>query len=894
VQNKTPDISIIRGDRNETLSEPDLGNHVTGTYRDLYDIPENSRNIEQQDILNFLGPVAEQAPVQNAKLNEREKNDLDSPLSISEFDKAIKQCNKKSAPGTDGISNRFICHFWPYFRVPLLRYAICCQEKGELTTNFKTAKIRLIPKKGDLKKIGNWRPISLLNCFYKLISRVLTNRLKKVIDKITAVGQYGYSKKKQCQEVLIGLLNKIHGAKSDNVRGALISLDIKKAFDSISHSYMNQVLKFFNFGDEFISWINVLCTNREACVILLENKVGKNFKLKRGNAQGDTISPLLFNICYQLLLFKLEYDLQIKDLGITPPISRSPIFSTQVPVSTFARKVFTFADDCNVLCKLEEDSLLRIKVILEEFAVISGLECNLDKTNVLAVGADNGNYTAITNQGFTQKNSLKILGMSVSNNLEQDIADAAGHIRQKLTHKIAIWERFALSLPGRLQIAKTMLYSQLNYLGCFLPFSKEITTNWEKMIFNYVAGNLKIGQQRVFSPVSMGGLGLFRIEDFLDAQKIRWTLYCYNNIDADWKSIIHKTSIQNVFRTDTVLVDSQSPIIGTVKNAFEKFKKKFCNVGNNYKKMSIFGEKLFTVSPRNLDFFGLEDLNMVTDLRIRERLSTIKINDLCDGNEVIGLDQFERFLGGQVPVPLFRKLVKIVRLSITRFHKDIEIQGVQLSTFFNGWKKGSKKFRKILTDENRDYVPHNTIKFAANVETVINVNCSLKLNADWMKSYYANNLRTFIFKLHSNTLPVNVILSHFVRGLSRNCSFCELARNPDPVDETVFHLFFDCPTTEALRYTFYKWLTNNENFNIHRHEFFCCGPTETRCDVWITISYLFKFYIWECRLRKSLPDPEPLKKFVFKELDIMKKVSKFFASKVMGCGLDLNLGRIQG
>jgi hypothetical protein len=252
--------------------------------------------------------------------------------------------------------------------------------------------------------------------------------------------------------------------------------------------------------------------------------------------------------------------------------------------------------------------------------------------------------------------------------------------------------------------------------------------------------------------------------------------------------------------------------------------------------MQILGEKHFTVSPRNIDHFCLEDLDMVTNLRTREKLANIKISDLCIGEEVIGLDQFENFLGGQVPVPLFRKLVKIVKLCITRFHKDIETHGTQLSTFFNGWKRGSKKFRKILTDENQQFVPHNTIKFATNVETVINVNCSLKLNADWIKNYYVNNLRTFIFKLHSNTLPVNVILSHFVRGVTRNCSFCEMARNPDPVDETLFHLFFDCPTTETLRNNFFKWLTNNENFLIHRHEFFCCGPLELRCDVWIAIS----------------------------------------------------------
>jgi hypothetical protein len=135
-------------------------------------------------------------PVLASKLNDAEKSELDRPLNITEFDRAIKQCNKKSAPGTDGINNKFIAHFWTYLRTLLLNYANCCYSTGNLTTLFETAKIRLIPKKGNLKKLENWRPISLLNCFYKLISRVMTNRLKKVIDKVTMIGQYGYSKKK--------------------------------------------------------------------------------------------------------------------------------------------------------------------------------------------------------------------------------------------------------------------------------------------------------------------------------------------------------------------------------------------------------------------------------------------------------------------------------------------------------------------------------------------------------------------------------------------------------------------------------------------------------------------------------------------------------------------------
>jgi hypothetical protein len=85
----------------------------------------------------------------------------------------------KSAPGLDGISNYFIKTFWVYLRNPLLKYASCCRVKGRLTNNFRRAKIRLIPKKGDTSKINNWRPISLLSCLYKLLSRVFATRLSK-------------------------------------------------------------------------------------------------------------------------------------------------------------------------------------------------------------------------------------------------------------------------------------------------------------------------------------------------------------------------------------------------------------------------------------------------------------------------------------------------------------------------------------------------------------------------------------------------------------------------------------------------------------------------------------------------------------------------------------------
>jgi hypothetical protein len=266
---KTPEssesLTSIKDDNNiPYLTEKEREESIYKFYSDLYkkpDVQDNNMTIEE-----FLGDVAFEEDVINSKLTEAEKNSLDRPLTIEELDNSMRKSKLNSAPGIDGISNRFIRDCWDLFRVPLYKYALKCFEKGELTDNFRSAKIRLIPKKGDCSKIKNWRPISLLNCFYKIISRAIAERLKKVINKITQMGQKGYNSAKYCQEVLITLVDEIETAKINRKKGALLSLDIKKAFETISHQYINKAYRFFNFGDYFIKWLNLIGTNRKACV----------------------------------------------------------------------------------------------------------------------------------------------------------------------------------------------------------------------------------------------------------------------------------------------------------------------------------------------------------------------------------------------------------------------------------------------------------------------------------------------------------------------------------------------------------------------------------------------------------------------------------------------------
>jgi hypothetical protein len=141
---------------------PELRNqYVRNFYADLYKIPAGQEPAPENCIEDFLGPEI---------CNSSIVRELEGEISIEELDISAMQGNRSEA-GMDGLSNCFIKKFWALLRVPLHRYLRECLLKDSLTPTFKTAKIKIIPKKGDSKKIGNWRPVSLLSCLYKVLSR---------------------------------------------------------------------------------------------------------------------------------------------------------------------------------------------------------------------------------------------------------------------------------------------------------------------------------------------------------------------------------------------------------------------------------------------------------------------------------------------------------------------------------------------------------------------------------------------------------------------------------------------------------------------------------------------------------------------------------------------------
>jgi hypothetical protein len=240
---------------------------------------------------------------------------LDTPLSTEELDLSISKANMNSAPGIDGLNNKFFKKYCVFFRTSLFRYCNCCFDKNELTANFLSDSIKLIPKKGDVTDLKNWRPISLLSNMYKIISRAINNRLNKVVNRICSRAQKGFNDSRYTQECLINVIETINHCNRNGISGAVVAVDMAKAFDTLSQGYLEQVFSFFNMGPYIRKWLSLLGTKRTACIILDDNSYSRNFQLGRGSAQGDNISPDTFNFGDQILIFKIELDPNYWDLA---------------------------------------------------------------------------------------------------------------------------------------------------------------------------------------------------------------------------------------------------------------------------------------------------------------------------------------------------------------------------------------------------------------------------------------------------------------------------------------------------------------------------------------------------------------------------------------------------
>ena len=223
--------------------------------------------------------------------------------------------NNKS-PGPDGIPIEFYKQFWSSISEILFDSFRKSFKTGQLSPSQKKGVITLIPKKDkDLTELKSWRPLSLLDTDYKILAKILANRLKPALSDIINPDQIGYMKNRFCGENTRLIADVIDYCNLTTKACIALFADFEKAFDTLNWSLLNKALQHFGFGKNLCNWIEILYTDIESCVTN-NGYQSAFFKLFVGIRQGCPLNALLFLIPAELIAIIIHNSTKIHGLTV--------------------------------------------------------------------------------------------------------------------------------------------------------------------------------------------------------------------------------------------------------------------------------------------------------------------------------------------------------------------------------------------------------------------------------------------------------------------------------------------------------------------------------------------------------------------------------------------------
>jgi exonuclease III len=769
---------LVKDNGEEVTSQKDILKEQQRFYEKLYHT--SMTKLEEEERKEILERITS---IEGHKIQEERWQELTEEITKEELWKVILSCTDNKSPGSDGFNNNFYKCFWHDINHLLLNSINHSLKNGHLSITQKQGIISLIPKANkDVSKLKNWRPITLLNQDYKYLAKCLANRCRKILPDIICPDQTGFVPNRIIGTNIIKAQQMMDICEEMQQEGLMACIDFEKAFDRIEWKFIWESLQHFNAPPKLIEWIQTLYKDITTCIINNGHR-SDFFNPTRGVRQGCPLSPILFVIAAEMLAILIRNNPEIQGLYN----------------GTSYTKISQFADDTVFYLQNNPKEISEVFKTLEMFSLVSGLRINKEKTEILPLGPTNLNKidTEITQY---LKDNVKMLGIFITKGKDNIIKLNYDPIVEKIENTIKQWQFRGLSLHGKIVVLKTQIVSKLIYALSVLPSpKKEFLTDLQKKLYDFVwdGKGEAIKRDTLIGDYKDGG---YRMPDLLlysTSLKVTW-LKRLIKYEGNWREYI-----TGMLPNNDVSYFMDCPI--NYADLLQKPKKdsiwseillKWCITNQEFNKSRE--ENMDTVLNENIWWNSKVKIdNKVIYYKNWAKENINKVHQLFNRNGTfLTHKEFEEKFKIKTPFTKFYGL----RQSITTAWGNIlnsdkyeeSKENPSLARKLDSKEKASRILYRTLLDKKCIQPHHKKGKWEEDIKDKIPDTVWRKHLENSRKLTISSKLQCWIYKHNLRVMPYNSRL--FKMGLEET-AMCKHCKNQE---ETISHLYWECPTTKPL------------------------------------------------------------------------------------------------